>query len=71
MPRPAGSKNIVKINQATGEIQSYKSCEIKENIKLLDATLPKDSGMTNNQVRATERETRAKINEIINILNAR
>ena len=41
------------------------------NIKPLDATMPYDNAMTNNQVRATIRETRAKLNEIINILNAR
>jgi hypothetical protein len=40
-------------------------------IKLLDATMPYDNGLTNNQVRAAIREARAKINEIINILNAR
>lgn len=49
----------------------FVGCEFPKKIDLLDATMPYDNAMTNNQVRAAIRETRAKLNEIINILNVR
>lgn len=62
MPRPKGSKNVSPLQEL---------CDKQINIKPLDAAIPTDSNMTTNQVRAVERETRAKINEIINIINLR
>jgi hypothetical protein len=46
-------------------------CNKQIEIELLDATMPTDNGLTNNQLRAAIRETRAKVNEIINVLNIR
>lgn len=68
-----GSKNL---NTVDGIVRRMDDTILlpeqkKKSIDLLDATMPYDSGLTNNQVRAAIRETRAKLNEIINILNIR
>ena len=64
MSRPKGSKNVK-------DVWEIEKPEIKPlTIKLLDATKP-DVLSTNNEIRASIRETRAKVNEIINVLNLR
>ncbi len=77
MPRPKVSKNlkpgdVVEVKE--GEtLQSamhkfFVGCEVPKKIELLDATKP-DLLSINNEVRAAIRETRAKLNEIIRIIN--
>ena len=68
MPRPKGSKNIEKTNTSDSGV-FVKLQESKKIINKLDDKIPSDNAMTNNQVRASIREARAKINEIINIMN--
>lgn len=85
MPRAKGSKNnpvsIFGNEKQTQEVARklqdkaddfiIKKLTISPILSTLDATMPTDNNMTNNQVRASIRETRAKVNEIINILNVR
>lgn len=76
MSRPKGSKNlkpgdVVKVPAGVSLGTIMFPEPKKKLIILLDAAMPADSGLTNNQLRATIRETRAKLNEIINILNVR
>lgn len=72
MQRPKGSKNVKNAWEIeTPEMTLPVSVSTKTVIKTLDATMPTDNGLTNNQVRAAIRETRAKLNEIINMLNLR
>jgi len=69
MPRPKGSKNVV--NESADFICNKElNQRAYISIALLDASKP-DLLSTNNEVRASIRETRKKVNEIINILNLR
>ena len=73
MPRPKGSKNLkpgdVVVIPAGAPLGKTIFLEPKK-IELLDASKP-DLLSTNNEIRAAIRETRKKVNEIINILNVR
>ena len=76
MPRPKGSKNLKPgdiVEVPKGETLAMLGNTIifeKKKIDLLDATKP-DLLSINNDVRSAIRETRKKVNEIINILNGR
>lgn len=73
MPRPKGSKNLNPgdvIEIPAGETLGKNIFLEPKKIDLLDATKP-DVFSTNNEIRAVIRETRKKVNEIINILNGR
>ncbi len=65
MPRPKGSKNVVNEDVF---FLCDKDLKPRVDISLLDATKP-DLLSINNEVRAAIRETRAKLNEIIRIIN--
>lgn len=67
MPRPKGSKNVVNEDVV---FHCDKDLKARAAIALLDASKP-DLLSINNEVRASIRETRKKVNEIINILNGR
>lgn len=67
MPRPKGSKNVVNEDVF---FLCDKDLKPRVAISLLDATKP-DLLSINNEIRAAIRETRKKVNEIINILNVR
>lgn len=61
MPRPKRLKDVSPLQEL---------CNQQITVDLLDATKP-DLLSINNEVRAAIRETRKKVNEIINILNVR
>lgn len=61
MPRPKILKDVSPLQEL---------CNQQTTIDLLDASKP-DLLSINNEVRASIRETRKKVNEIINFLNGR
>ena len=73
MPRPKGSKNLKPgdvVEIPAGATLGKTIFLEPKKIELLDASKP-DLLSTNNEIRAAIRETRKKVNEIINILNVR
>lgn len=73
MPRPKGSKNLKPgdvVEIPAGATLGGNIFFEPKKIDLLDASKP-DLLSINNEVRASIRETRKKVNEIINFLNGR